>query len=684
MSSSVVATKLRSGVRHHQAGDATAAQKDYADVLKLQPANADALHLSGLLAHSSGKHSEAETLIRQAIQQSPAEPKFQVNLAAVLVAVSASVEAEKVCRQILAAHPSSVGALTHLGTALRQQSRIREALDAFESALKLQTTATTLTNLSSVLIDLGRIDDADRILQQAKALSSDVPQVHINLSVVQQEQADEAAALRSLQIAELLAPNSAEVHINRGNVLLQLGDAEEAIECFQKAIAVDSSNPKAVNGLGQALGRLGCWKESLEAHHLAAQLNPTNYSQYSNYLYSCCLSPLLSYRDVHDAHKEWGQQIESKTLPLTHDNCTQANRPLRIGYVSPDFRDHATMKFLLPLLRAHDKNSFQPHFYSQAGRYDSTTEIVRELGRSWCETRELSDEQLAAKIQEDRIDILIDLAGHTAGNRLAVFARKPAPVQVSFLGYPFTTGLSRIDYYLTDNIRDPQTADSLFVEELVRLPNGGCCFLPGDQLPITGLPMLANGFVTFGSTHRLEKISDTTLNVWSLVLNRLPGAKLLMFRDVLRSESLRQQTLHRMMQAGINPQQISFGWELPDPHLEVYSDIDILLDVFPWGSGTTGFDSMWMGVPIPTIAGERSSSRGAASLVHHSGFPELAATSTDDYVETVCELVADQNRLNHLRHSLRSAMEATVCNAAKFANDVEDAYREMWRRYVGA
>lgn len=684
MSSSAVASKLRSGLRHHQAGDATAAHKDYADVLKLQPTNADALHLSGLLAHASGNNHEARSLISQAIQIAPTEAKFQVNLAAILVAQSCSLDAEQVCQNILKSDPNNVGALTHLGTALRQQNRRGEALSVFELALEVQSDATTLTNLASILIDLGRFDTACELLEKAKAQSTNLPQVHINLSVIEHERGDDPAALRSLQIAESIAPNSAEVHINRGNVRLKSGDAELATECFQKAIALDSSNPRAASGLARALERIGFWEESLEAHCLAAQLNPADSSLYSNYLYSCCLSPLMSYREVHDAHVQWGQRIESESPELSHTNDRKINRPLRIGYVSPDFRGHATMKFLLPLLQAHTKSRFQLHFYSQAAKQDATTDAVRELSDSWCQTRELSDDQFTNKIQQDCIDILVDLAGHTADNRLAVFARKPAPVQVSFLGYPFTTGLSRIDYYLTDNIRDPQSADSLFVEELVRLPHGGCCFQPGDNLEVGPLPLLSNGFITLGSTHRLEKITDATLKVWGQILTQLPKAKLFMFRDVLRSESLRDQTLQRLMAAGINPLQVTFGWELPDPHLRVYNNIDILLDVFPWGSGTTGFDAMWMGVPIPTIAGDRSSSRGAASLVHHSGFPELTALSSDEYVSVVCKLAIDSDRLQHLRTNLRSAMETTVCNAAQFATDVENAYQRMWRRYVSA
>lgn len=684
MSSSVVITKLKSGVRHHQAGDVGAAQKDYADVLELEPLNPDALHLSGLLAHAYGQNQDAQTLINKAIEVAPQETKFRVNLAAVLLAQSLSFEAQQVCQDILKAAPTNVGALTHLGTALRQQNRLGEAQATFRTALELHEDATTLTNLASVLIDLGQIDTANELLLQAKAKSEDLPQVHINLAVLQHEQNDDTAALHSLEIAESLAPNSAEVSINRGNVLLKRGETIEAVECFQKAIALDSSNPKAVTGLGRALERLGYWKESLEANHLAAQLNPADFAQHSNYLYACCLSPLLSYSEVRDAHWEWGRNIESQTQVLRHLNDLRIDRPLRIGYVSPDFRGHATMKFLLPLLQAHDKSTFKIHLYSQTAKQDDTTEAVQKLGDSWCQTRELSDDQFANQIQKDGIDILIDVAGHTADNRLPVFARKPAPVQVSFLGYPFSTGLSRIDYYLTDNIRDPESADSLFIEELVRLPHGGCCFQPGDSVEPGPLPLLSNGFVTLGSTHRLEKLSDATLEVWARVLTQLPQARLLLFRDVLSSGNLRAQTLKRLTSAGIDPTQIQFGWELPIPHLHVYNGIDLLLDVFPWGSGTTGFDAMWMGVPVPTIAGDRSSSRGAASLVHHAGFPELAAATTDDYVNTVCQLATDPNRLQYFRSNLRTAMEITVCNASQFAADVENAYQNMWRRYVSA
>ena len=682
MTLSVVARKLRSGMHHHQAGDVAAAQKSYADVLKLQPENADALHLSGLLAHTSGDDSRAELLIDRAIRLRPDAAEFKVNLAAILVGQKRCVEAAQICRTVLQKAPDNVGALTHLGTALRQQQRAGEALTVFQSAVKFSSDATTLTNLASVLIDLGKFDAAYDKLLRARELSANSPQIHINLAVVESKRGDDTAALRSLQTAELLAPNSIELHINRGNLLLQMGELVKAVQSFQTAIAINSSSAGAVAGLGRALERIGFWEESLEAHRLASELDLSSHSRHSNYLFSCCLSPLLSYTDVHRAHVAWGQRVEQETKRLSHNNDLQPDRTLRIGYVSPDFRDHATMKFLFPLLESHDRSQFRLCFYSQTARGDAVTEAVRRLSDSWCDTRALSDDQLAEQVQSDGIDILVDLAGHTAENRLAVFARKPAPVQVSFLGYPFTTGLSSVDYYLTDGVRDPVSTDSLFVEELVRLPHGGCCFRSGSAPDIGPLPLRKNGFVTLGSTHRLEKISTQSLVVWSRVMALLPDARLLVFRDVLHNEGLRAQTLERMTHAGIDPQQVRFAWDLPDPHLKAYDDIDILLDVFPWGSGTTGFDAMWMGVPVPTIAGDRSSSRGAASLVCHSGFPELAAADVDEYLQLVCSLAADSKRLNTLRQELRPAMEASVCNAAQFAEDVETEYRKMWRRYV--
>ncbi|MDG1896842.1 MAG: hypothetical protein P8J37_18205 [Fuerstiella sp.] len=428
--------------------------------------------------------------------------------------------------------------------------------------------------------------------------------------------------------------------------------------------------------------QIGAWEESVEAYRLASLLDPDNARRASGWLYAASLSPTISFEDVVRLHREWGRKIEASTPVETLQPDLSVDRALRIGYVSPDLRGHATMQFLYPLLKAHDRSAFQLVMYSETVQEDETTNVVRILGDEWCCTKALSNEQLAAQIQADRVDILIDVAGHTADNRLPVFARKPAPVQVSFLGYPTTTGLSRIDYFLTDVIREPGDTKSHFSEQAVLLPHGACCFHAIDAPDVAPPPRLTNGHITLGSTHRPEKISTESLNAWVQILAELPNARLLIFRDSLKSDSLRMGMTRRLQNAGADLSRIDFGWDLPQAHLDVYSRFDILLNVFPWGSGTVAYDAMWMGVPIPTIAGDRGGCRATASMMYNSGFPELIADTITDYVALVTNLASDHDRLDSLRQEIRPAMSNTVCDGARFAQDIERMLKQFWKTYV--
>ncbi len=676
-------TMLRTAIRQHQSGDIGAAVQIYAEVLQKDPGNADAWHLSGLAEFANGDQIHAESSLRRAIALKPDEPEFKSNLAALLVNMRRSGEAEDICRDVLRIDAGHAAALGHLGTALRQQGRLQESLKSFEAANDKGENGASLCNLGTVLADLGRVDDARDALLRASELAPKMPQVHINLGAVQRELGDIDGALQSLQTAEELTPDAYEVFVNRANLFLEVGRVLDAIEEYQKAIAINSATPSAVAGLGRALQQAGSWEESLEAQRLAAELDPDDQKYQSSYLYAASLSPLLTADAVAYRHAEWGQQLERSIEPVVaHRNDLSIDRKLRIAYVSPDLRSHATMRFLYPLLEAHDRNQFELFFYSETAVEDDATQKVKSLSDGWCATKGLRDEDLSQRIQDDRIDVLIDLAGHTSANRLPVFAHKPAPVQVSFLGYPNTTGLRRVDYFLTDRIREPHNAEDFFTETPVFMPHGACCYSAPNAPDVAPPPVLENGHITLGSTHRLEKISPQTLKLWAWVMTAIPDAKLLVFRDTLRSSELREQTQQLLLESGINTGRVRFGWELPEQHLDIYSDIDIMLDVFPWGSGTIAYDAMWMGVPIPTLPGDRGGCRATASMMHFCGLPDLVADSPESYVQVVSNLAADQDRLVELRNGTRAAMSNTVCNGQQFARDIEAEYRKMWQTYV--
>ncbi len=685
MDDSTRTSKLQKAVRHHQSGELQTALNLYAEILKTDPANANAWHLSGLAAHQTGDDAKAESLVRYAIELSPNNPEFHANLASILVAQRRNTEAEVICTDLLKRFPDHAAAWSHLGTSLRQQRRYTDSLCAYRQAIQFKLDATSLCNLGAVLIDLGRAVEAIEALTDALELSPELPQALLNLSAACKQLKDPETAMQVLLWAEQLLPDSYEVQVNKANLLLDMGQVHDAIVASQNAISRDPSRPSAVAGLGRSLQQTGQWEEALEAHQLAAELDPTDQRYQSSYLYSVSLSPLLEMPEVVRRHADWGRKIESATckLPLPENaRDVRPNRPLKIGYVSPDFRQHATVRFLMPLLESQDQTQFPFYCYSEVAAEDATTARIRKLSTGWRRTYAVSDSELAQQIQQDQIDILVDLAGHTGGNRLPVFAMKPAPVQISFLGYPSTTGLSRIDYFLTDAIRVPAEDSGIFTETPIRLPHGACCYGTSDTVNVSKLPMLQNGFVTLGSTHRLEKISPATWQLWSKVMQSLPNAKLFMFRDVLKSKSLRTQILGTAVATGIDTNRIQFGWEMPLNYLEVYSKIDILLDVFPWGSGTIAHDAMWMGVPVPAIIGDRPVCRATASLLHNCGFPELAARDTDDYLKIITELATAPQRLSKIREKLRPAMQSSVCDARRFAADIEQTFRSTWNAFL--
>ncbi len=702
-------TRFQYGYQRHVAGDVQAAARVYAAVLQADPGNADAWHLSGLIAFQKKQFAASEQLIRHALTLRPDETAYEANLAAALLATDKIDEAEQHCRRILRVDPEHLVAMKHLGTALRKQHRSREAIDVCQSLVrKTPSDPDALCNLGALLSDIGRIDEAHDTLRKARALNDRLPEIHLNLGSVQRQLGLFDDAMKSLNQAAELAPGLAEVFINRGNLLLEMCRPDQALQDFYRALEQNPRSISALSGLGLGLQVLGCWSEAMEAFRLASQLIDTipagassgsrlhasaHRRLKSNLIYYSSLSPRLQRSDVFELHASWGRSIEHGITPFVHSQGTQLNRRLRIGYMSPDFRRHATMRFFLPFFQEHDHNVVETVCYSETTREDELTHRVRAFSDLWRPTYGMTDQHLAETMRDDQIDILIDVAGHTSGNRLPSMAWQPAPVQVSFLGYPNTTGLSRVQYFLTDAIREDSQTANLFTEQLIAMPHGAACFNSGEaDVQISDPPLLRNGYLTLGSTHRLEKLSSECLEVWAAVMHRISNARLLLIRDVLGScESLRQNLLRRLTDAGIPPHRVDMSWDVPGLHLEIYSKIDILLDVFPWPSGTTSYESTWMGVPMPSIYIKKQDgittvpgcTRSSASFLHQIGQASLVATSLDDYVQLVASLAMDVPRLCHLRRSMRQQMIETVCDGVRFSRDLESIYRGMWRRHCG-
>lgn len=699
MATTSIQRRLRNGYERHVAGDTNAAAAAYLEILQEDPTNAEAWHLSGLIAFQRKQFEDAAEFIQHALDASPENIVYQANLVAVLLAQNQAAEAELICRRILAQQPNHVAALKHLGTALRKQNRLPEALTALQQCTQLTPDdSELLCNLGAVYSDLGLVDDALSAFQKACSLKADQPEIHLNLGAVFRKLGRFQDSLTSLNRSIVLAPDRPEAFVNRGNLFLELHQPDQSLQDYQRALELNPRSIAALSGLSQCLPVFGQWHEALEAVRLAnvlADLESRTEARagsvllrrrmMSNLLYCASLTPGMSRTDVFEMHVNSGRSLEESIIPFVHSPGTDPDRRLKVGYVSPDFRSHATMRFFLPFFEAHDHSQVEVHCYSEFSGCDELTKRVQRFSHGWCRTSELSDTELAERIHADGINILVDLAGHTNGNRLPAFAYRPSPIQVSFLGYPNTTGLSRMDYLLVDAVRETSQTAKFFKEQLVAMPHGACCFQALNETPIDmPSPATRNGYITFGSTHRLEKLSHECLSLWAQALHRVPQARLRVIRDVIgTSERLRRRLLEQLRAAGIDTERVDLKGDVPLNHLEVYSSVDILLDVFPWPSGTTIYESMSMGVPMPTIADPHAGSRASASCLHFCGLTELIAANTDEYLEIVTSLVSDRDRLNEMRSTLRSRLHAAFCDGARFSRDLEAVYRAMWRRHCG-
>ncbi|HWA37349.1 MAG TPA: tetratricopeptide repeat protein [Burkholderiales bacterium] len=566
-----------------------------------------------------------------------------------------------------------------LGCALQEAGRAQEATVAYRRALDLQPGhAKALNNLGSLLELSGDAAGAVRCYDEALLADPGLAIAYSNRGNLRK--ADEPdVAEADLRRAVELGPARAEWHANLGDCLTLQWKLDEALVEHRAAIALAPQNARMHFCLGNVLVRLGELAAGEAALRRAIELDPGFEEAHANLLFS------LHYRHggdplaLREAHERWARARDA-----TEAVCDRAPRregPLRVGYVSPDFRGHAVALFLAPLLASHDRGAFRIYAYSTAAQADEVTERLRRMCDEWRDLASVPDDLAAQRIRDDGIDILVDLAGYTAGGRLPLFARKPAPVQVSWLGYPGTTGVRAIDYRFTDAQADPEgEADAHATEKLWRLPQGFLCFSPAADVPVVQLPAERNGQVTFGSFNNLAKVGPEVLSTWAELLRRIPQARLLLKAHALRSASARRRVADALAAAGIPESRLVLleAEARVETHLARYGEVDIALDTFPYAGTTTTCEALWMGVPVVTLRGNSHVSRVGASLLEHAGLPELVGASREHYLEIAQSLAADLPRLREMRRTLRERLKASkLMDRAGFARSVETAYRAM-------
>lgn len=693
----------------------------FREAIRVQPDYAMAHNNLGAALSELGRTAEAESAYHRAIECRPDFAPAHYNLGHMFQKLGQAAEALPHFERAARLQPSYAEALLSSGMMLAALGRNDEAIERYRDAIRVRPHyADAHYNLGHMHRERGEWNEAIACFRAAVQFKPDNPDAHTSLGIVLAASGRPAEAVLSYQRATELRPGDVGAWNNLGNVLKDVGHLDEAAACYREALRQSPEFAEAHTNLGAALSRQGQLDDSVAAYREALRLSPalaeahgnlanalmdqgrladavTHYREalrlkpdfheaHSNMLFCLAHDPRTPPASIVAAHRHWAEVHGTSPAEfLPHTNEPDPERPLRIGYVSCDFRTHAVTRFFEPILENHDRSKFQIYCYSQVQVPDATTERLQSLADAWRTIYAVPDEKVVDIIRADRIDILVDLAGHTAGHRLPVFARRPAPVQATYLGYPHTTGMDAIDYRITDAVFDPPGEEIFSTERLVRLPNGLCCFSSrGQSLEVPPLPAHVAGRITFGSLHRLAKLNEGVFDLWARVLQAVPGSRLLMYRDTLKGR-VRDDIERQFVSRGVAAERLDLRGSVDEQgYLGVFQEIDISLDTSPYTGGTISCESLWMGVPLVTLRGDRPAARGGAALLTIVGLESLIADSADDYVRLAADLAADLGRLESLRFSLRERFLATLGNARRFTQTLEAAYRDMWRTWCSS
>lgn len=672
---------------HFRHGRLAEAESVSRQVLAFAPEHPDALHQLAMIASQVGANDTATDLARRAIAAAPGVPSYWNTHGLALYRQDRFADAIASYRQALQIAPAFATAHFNLGNALRGTGAREEALAAYREAIRLQPdAAAAYNNLGALLGDLGDLHTAISAYRTAIQLQPDDPLAHNNLGYTLLATGDAAGAIAALEAALALAPAYANAHLNLGNAMALQGKFAEAIAAYRAAITCAPTMPDAHSNLGNALKDSGLAGEAAPHYREALRLAPDNAIFHSNLVYALQFHTDTDPATIAAEQACWN---ERHAVPLRdrlrpHANDRTPHRRLKIGYVSPEFCEHAVAFFLLPLFRSHDRAEVEIHAYASVPRPDAITARLRAATDVWHDVLGATHAELAGQIRSDRIDILIDLSMHSAFNRLAAFALKPAPVQLSWLAYPGRSGLETIDWRITDAHLEPPRDDEKSGPEVpIRIADVWCCYDPLDGFPEVGaLPALARGCVTFGSLNSFSKISPAVLDCWARLLATVPGSRFTMVcpkgppRDVIHAIFSTQ---------GIDAWRVELlspmAWE---DYVRFGGRVDLCLDSFPCNGMTTTCHALWMGLPVVSLAGALPATRSGLSLLSTIGLPELATRDENEYLRVAAELAGDIPRLAHLRTHLRDRMRASpLMDAPAFARKMEAAYRTMWQRWCG-
>jgi predicted O-linked N-acetylglucosamine transferase (SPINDLY family) len=712
---------LPGAVTAYRTGKHAEAQAICGQIIALAPDHFDALHLLGVSALDSGRLELAEQALTQAVAAEPRHVEALANLGLVLFNQKRYEEARKVQERAVALKPNFALALTSLGNTLMNMRLFAEALEAHERAIAVKPDfADAYCNRGMAQLVVQRNHEAQQSFDRALALNPRHMQAMFGKGLVGINLRHFEQALAAFNAALAIKPGTAAIIAQRGRIHIQMAQFKEAEADFDKALAIDpfmevallgkahigvitdktamalaacrtvlERNPHsevALAWFGACLAKQGDIAGALQQFDRALEIKPDFEDAVTKKIFALDFLPESDVAQHQAARREWwtriGAQIPQRTLPPRN---LDPERRITIGYVSSDFRSHSAALTFLPVLRHHDHQAFKVVCYSCSTLSDSVTEQCRVCADDWVDASRLSQDELADRIQTDGVDILIDLSGHSAGNRLPVFASKPAPIQVTAWGSGTGTGLPTIDYFFADPVTIPTDVRHYFSEEIYDLP----AVITTDPMPgaqPTPLPMLNNGHVTFGVFNRIDKISDPALSVWSRILQALPDSRIVIKNGALDDQLLRDGLVARFVAHGVAEQRITcLGSSARIEHLAQFAKIDISLDPFPQNGGVSTWESLQMGVPVVAKLGLSAASRAAGAIVKAVGLDDWVTEDDDGYVAIALKQASQPSELALVRAALPGKVASSAAgNVETYTRKVEQAYHAFWRRYCAA
>lgn len=709
-----------SGILLSQLGRATEGVKRLARAVELAPKHPEILANYGQALASLGRNDEAETTLRRALNLQPLLHDAHNNLANLLKAKGECTDAEAAYRAAISAKPDFAGAWNNLGNLLEELGQTEDALEALQKSIELAPEfAGAHCNLGALQLRLGQPEAAESSLRRALELSPSLPEAHENLGVLCMQRRQYEESVDHLRTALRNGSASASVRLNLANALRGMGHLSEAekeaetvrkaepenVEAlrtlggimdrqarfsaahsfYEQARVQDPDDDAILNALGVNLLNQGKIEDAVETLTTALKRDPENSRLVSNLLLTTNYGT-DSAADIfarHSALAHRGRERGSFNF-VNHDRSIA--RDLRIGFVSADLRRHSVAFFLAPLLAQIDQAKHHIVCYANVRRPDDVSTRLQGLCDQWTDVHGMSDHDMTDCIRKDAIDILIDLSGHTRGNRLGVFAKRAAPVQITWLGYPNTTGIDGMDYRITDVLADPPgLSEPIHTETLIRLPGSFLCYAPLEAPPKTvALPAIESGHITFASFNNWSKVTAHTIRAWSDVLRGVPTARLYLKARALADPDVRAHCLETFATHDIATERLDIaGWHAnPAEHLSDYRQCDIALDTWPYNGTTTSCEALWMGVPVVTMQGDRHASRVGASLLHQVGLDDLIASNDADYVGAAVNLANDLRRLQDLRKELRQRASASpLGDSSSFARRFEATLQDVWQKW---